>query len=53
MISHTIAGAEQITLRAVITRSDGTVEDLGEIAFWHKNPIIRAWVQVKNIFRRA
>jgi hypothetical protein len=52
MISHAIAGAQQITLRAVVTRADGTVEDLGEIAFWHKNPIIRAWARVKNFFRR-
>jgi hypothetical protein len=32
------------TLRAVITRADGTVEDLGVIAYWHKNPLKRlAW----------
>lgn len=52
MISHAIAGAKQISLEAVITRADGTVENLGQIAFWHKNPLIRAWNRAKQFFRR-
>lgn len=36
--------AKEATLRAVITRADGTVEDLGVITYWHKNPLKRwAW----------
>ncbi len=30
------------TLSAVITRADGTVEDLGAIAYWHRNHV-RVW----------
>lgn len=32
------AGAEYQSLSAVVTRKDGTVEELGVIAFNHKNP---------------
>lgn len=28
------------TIRAVVTRADGTVEDRGLISFYHSNPII-------------
>lgn len=30
-----------VTLSAVVTRADGTIEDLGIIAYYHKNPIKR------------
>ncbi len=30
------------TVRAVITRADGTVEDIGLISYYHRNPIIKA-----------
>lgn len=34
----------QRTISAVITRADGTVEDLGVIHFYHRNPLRRfAW----------
>lgn len=36
-------------LRAVITRADGTVEDLGVIAAWHRNPLMRLWCRIKGI----
>jgi hypothetical protein len=29
------------SIRAVVTRADGTVEDLGLISYYHKNPIKR------------
>jgi hypothetical protein len=28
-------------IRAVVTRADGTVEDMGLISYYHKNPIKR------------
>jgi len=32
------------TISAVVTRADGTVEDLGVINYWHRNPLLRlAW----------
>jgi hypothetical protein len=33
--------AKEIQLTAVITRADGTVEELGVIDYWHKNPLKR------------
>jgi hypothetical protein len=33
------AGAEYTSLKAVVTRADGTVEDLGMIAYNNKNPL--------------
>jgi hypothetical protein len=36
--------AKESEIRAVVTRADGTVEDLGVIAYWHRNPLRRwAW----------
>jgi len=32
------------SISAIVTRADGTVEDLGVIAYWHRNPLRRlAW----------
>ena len=34
----------QVSVEARVIRRDGTVEDLGAVAFWHKNPLRRmAW----------
>lgn len=30
-------------ITAIVTRADGKVEDLGTIAYWHRNPLKR-WV---------
>lgn len=39
--AHTAVSAK---LHAVLTRADGTVVDLGQIGYWHKNPLKRlAW----------
>lgn len=42
------------TTRAVITRADGTVEDLGVIAHYHRNPLLRfayrLGIRLKRIF---
>lgn len=35
----------------VVTRADGTVEDLGTVAYWHQNPLKRwAW-QLKQWYK--
>lgn len=36
------------TLSLVITRADGTVEDLGVVAYWHRNPLKRFWWNVRQ-----
>lgn len=38
---NTETKTKQITLEAVVIRADGTREDLGTIAYWHKNPLKR------------
>lgn len=35
--------ARQSEITAVITRADGRVENLGRIAYWHRNPLRRWW----------
>jgi hypothetical protein len=44
--------AKSIELVATITRADGTVEQLGVIDYWHKNPIKRLIWSLKKLFRR-
>lgn len=41
-LTNTDAKESRITAR--IIRANGTVEDLGEIAYWHKNPV-RVWLR--------
>jgi hypothetical protein len=37
-------GAREVSVRGQVTRADGSVEDLGVIAYWHRNPFKRlAW----------
>jgi hypothetical protein len=33
--------AKESSITAVVTRADGTVEDLGVVAYWHRNPLRR------------
>ncbi len=40
--------AREVTLSAVITRADGTVEDLGVIAYKHRNPLKQLAWRLKN-----
>ena len=42
-------GIKSIVWEAVVTRADGTVENLGEIAYWHKNPFKRAFKKIKRL----
>ena len=44
-------GLRQTSIRAVITRADGTVEDLGMISYWHKNPLRRLAYRIGRFFK--
>jgi hypothetical protein len=35
------AGVKSVAFEARIIRADGTIEELGTIAYWHKNPVRR------------
>lgn len=49
------SNAKKASLRAVVTRANGTVEDYGIIAYYHKNPVINMlmnrWIKVKEAMR--
>jgi len=42
------AKVNQMEITAVITRADGTIEDLGTIQYWHKNPLKRLLWRIKK-----
>lgn len=39
---------KEMTISAVITRADGTVEDLGAVQYWHSNPLKRLIWRIKK-----
>lgn len=41
--------AKESRLTAVITRADGSVENLGTIAYYNKNPLLRLLWRVRNL----
>lgn len=43
-------GAREMSISAVVTRADGTVEDLGIVSYWHKNPLRRLAVKLQRLF---
>lgn len=44
---------KQASVEAKIIRADGTVVDLGVIAYYHKNPFKRLGWRISQIFNRA
>lgn len=48
---HSRQGMSQIAVSAVITRADGTVEDLGMISYWHKNPLRRLAYRIGRLLK--
>lgn len=45
--------AKEATLSAVITRADGRVENLGTIAYWHRNPLRRALWAIRRAIKQV
>jgi hypothetical protein len=44
----TDAKVKQMEISAIITRADGTIENLGTIQYWHKNPLKRILWRIKQ-----
>jgi hypothetical protein len=42
------AKVKQMEISAIITRADGTIENLGTIQYWHKNPLKRLLWRIKK-----
>lgn len=40
--------AREVSFEAVIIRADGTREELGTVAYWHKNPLRRLWWRIQK-----
>lgn len=45
------APAKEATIEMIVTRADGTVENLGVVSYWHRNPIKRLAWRVKELFK--
>lgn len=41
----------EMSVKAVVTRADGRVEDLGEVSYWHRNPLKRWSRAVRRWFK--
>jgi len=48
MEGHVLEQAKEASISAVVTRADGTVEQLGIISYWHRNPLRRVAWRVKQ-----
>jgi len=46
-------GAKEATIEAVIIRADGTIEELGVVSYWHKNPLKRLAWRMKRAIKQA
>ena len=46
------ARAREASIHMIVTRADGTVEDLGVVSYWHKNPLKRLLWQLKRKFSK-
>lgn len=38
----------QAAIGARVVRADGSVEDLGTVAYYHRNPLRRAWFRLQK-----
>jgi hypothetical protein len=47
MVGHASSAVKSCSVSAVVIRADGTRQDLGTIAQWHRNPLIRLihWIK--------
>lgn len=43
-----ISNAKEVEFQITVVRADGTVEELGTVAYWHKNPLKRILWRIKK-----
>jgi hypothetical protein len=48
MAQHAVGQLESVVLEGRIIRADGTVEELGTLAYWHRNPLRRLVGRLKQ-----
>ena len=48
--------AREGSIEAIVTRADGSVENLGVVSYYSRNPIkhwaVNAWIRIKEMIRR-
>lgn len=42
------SGFKEVVIEATVIRADGTREELGQISYWHKNPLRRLAHKLKE-----
>ena len=45
---NTASRVKESSISAVVIRADGTRENLGTIAYWHRNPLRRLWFRLRG-----
>ena len=50
-MAHIAPQPTSVSVEARVIRRDGTVEELGTLAYWHRNPIRRALWRLRQAFR--
>lgn len=50
-ILTTLINPKRIELSATVTRADGTVENHGIVAFYHKNPVLQLLWNIKQFLK--
>jgi hypothetical protein len=48
METNAQAHVKSVELEVTIVRADGTVEELGSVAYWHKNPLRRLFHRLRH-----
>ena len=49
---NTASYVKSVQLTGRIIKADGTVVELGQLATWHRNPVVNAWRRLKHFFKR-
>ena len=49
---NVLVNAKAIEMRARVIRADGTIEDLGLVGAYYRNPIRRAWFRLTRWFSK-
>lgn len=52
-MSNVAVGAptKSTVIEMIVTRADGTIENLGVVSYWHRNPLKRLLWRLKKVFK--
>ena len=49
---NAVSSIKSVQLTGRIVKADGTVVELGQLATWHRNPVVNAWRRLKHFLKR-